>query len=172
MAVHFSAFIMLFWLAQDSLMRKTSRRLYGTICKCSNDSYYMFFFPGYRGHISWIQWEVIYWIIKKGNILDFQFCHLTENSVYYLQAPNYPDSGRCWDIVDKYKVAIFYTAPTLVRSLMRDGDEVSYVPDLTCISVGEIYMKSCYSRYDTTQLCIFPVIWSWFKILCSSFCLI
>lgn len=64
--------------------------------------------------------------------------------MYYLQAPNYPDSGRCWDIVDKYMVTIFYTAPTLVRSLMRDGDEVSYVPDLTCISVGEIYMKSCY----------------------------
>ncbi|CAK9166199.1 unnamed protein product [Ilex paraguariensis] len=28
-------------------------------------------------------------------------------------APNYPDPGRCWDIVDKYKVSIFYTAPTL-----------------------------------------------------------
>ncbi|KAI4348418.1 hypothetical protein L6164_009144 [Bauhinia variegata] len=37
--------------------------------------------------------------------------------------PNYPDPGRSWDIVDKYKVTIFYTAPTLVRSLMRDGDE-------------------------------------------------
>ncbi|KAB2033343.1 hypothetical protein ES319_D04G010800v1 [Gossypium barbadense] len=43
--------------------------------------------------------------------------------VVYEGAPNYPDSGRCWDIVDKYKVTIFYTAPTLVRSLMRDGDE-------------------------------------------------
>ncbi|XP_047321296.1 acetyl-coenzyme A synthetase, chloroplastic/glyoxysomal-like [Impatiens glandulifera] len=43
--------------------------------------------------------------------------------VIYEGAPNYPDSGRCWDIVDKYKVTIFYTAPTLVRSLMRAGDE-------------------------------------------------
>ncbi|XP_028121654.1 acetyl-coenzyme A synthetase, chloroplastic/glyoxysomal-like [Camellia sinensis] len=43
--------------------------------------------------------------------------------VVFEGAPNYPDSGRCWDIVDKYKVTIFYTAPTLVRSLMRDGDE-------------------------------------------------
>lgn len=41
-----------------------------------------------------------------------------------MQAPNYPDAGRSWNIVDKYKVSIFYTAPTLVRSLMRDGDEV------------------------------------------------
>ncbi|KAJ4974861.1 hypothetical protein NE237_008035 [Protea cynaroides] len=38
-------------------------------------------------------------------------------------APNYPDPGRCWDIVDKYKVTLFYTAPTLVRSLMREGNE-------------------------------------------------
>ncbi|KAL6994556.1 Acetyl-coenzyme A synthetase, cytoplasmic [Sarracenia purpurea var. burkii] len=43
--------------------------------------------------------------------------------VLYEGTPNYPDPGRCWDIVDKYKVTIFYTAPTLVRSLMRDGDE-------------------------------------------------
>ncbi|KAK7396023.1 hypothetical protein VNO78_16712 [Psophocarpus tetragonolobus] len=42
--------------------------------------------------------------------------------VVFEGAPSYPDSGRCWDIVDKYKVTIFYTAPTLVRSLMRDGD--------------------------------------------------
>ncbi|KAK3009100.1 hypothetical protein RJ639_015260 [Escallonia herrerae] len=33
--------------------------------------------------------------------------------VVYEGAPNYPDPGRCWDIVDKYKVTIFYTAPTL-----------------------------------------------------------
>ncbi|KAL8544239.1 hypothetical protein ACS0TY_004684 [Phlomoides rotata] len=44
--------------------------------------------------------------------------------VVFEGAPNYPDAGRCWDIVDKYKVSIFYTAPTLVRSLMREGDEL------------------------------------------------
>lgn len=43
--------------------------------------------------------------------------------IIYEGAPNYPNPGRCWDIVDKYKVTLFYTAPTLVRSLMRDGDE-------------------------------------------------
>uniref|UniRef100_A0A2P2MV63 acetate--CoA ligase n=1 Tax=Rhizophora mucronata TaxID=61149 RepID=A0A2P2MV63_RHIMU len=43
--------------------------------------------------------------------------------VVFEGAPNYPDPGRCWEIVDKFKVTIFYTAPTLVRSLMRDGDE-------------------------------------------------
>ncbi|XP_031490583.1 acetyl-coenzyme A synthetase, chloroplastic/glyoxysomal-like [Nymphaea colorata] len=43
--------------------------------------------------------------------------------VLFEGAPNYPHAGRCWEIVDKYKVTIFYTAPTLVRSLMREGDE-------------------------------------------------
>jgi acetyl-CoA synthetase len=37
--------------------------------------------------------------------------------------PNYPDTGRCWEIVDKYNVSIFYTAPTAIRSLMRSGDQ-------------------------------------------------
>ena len=36
--------------------------------------------------------------------------------------PNYPDSSRCWQVVDKHKVNIFYTAPTAIRSLMREGD--------------------------------------------------
>ena len=37
--------------------------------------------------------------------------------------PTYPDSSRWWQIVDKYKVNIFYTAPTAIRALMREGDE-------------------------------------------------
>ncbi len=36
--------------------------------------------------------------------------------------PNYPDSSRFWQVVDKHKVNIFYTAPTAIRSLMRDGE--------------------------------------------------
>jgi acetyl-CoA synthetase len=36
--------------------------------------------------------------------------------------PNYPDSSRWWQIVDKYKVNTFYTAPTAIRALMREGD--------------------------------------------------
>ncbi|KAG6476917.1 acetyl-coenzyme A synthetase, chloroplastic/glyoxysomal-like [Zingiber officinale] len=61
--------------------------------------------------------------------------------VVFEGAPNYPDCGRCWDIVDKYKVTIFYTAPTLVRSLMREGDEYVTRHDRKSIrvlaSVGE-----------------------------------
>ncbi|ABI61163.1 acetate--CoA ligase [Granulibacter bethesdensis] len=36
--------------------------------------------------------------------------------------PNYPDSSRFWQVVDKYNVSIFYTAPTAIRALMREGD--------------------------------------------------
>ena len=37
--------------------------------------------------------------------------------------PNFPDPSRFWQVVDKHKVNIFYTAPTAIRSLMREGDE-------------------------------------------------
>jgi acetyl-CoA synthetase len=37
--------------------------------------------------------------------------------------PTYPDSGRFWQVVEKHKVNIFYTAPTAIRALMREGDE-------------------------------------------------
>lgn len=37
--------------------------------------------------------------------------------------PNYPDTSRFWQVVDKHKVNIFYTAPTAIRALMRDGEE-------------------------------------------------
>jgi acetyl-CoA synthetase len=36
--------------------------------------------------------------------------------------PNYPDAGRFWEVVDKHAVTIFYTAPTAIRALMREGD--------------------------------------------------
>ncbi len=37
--------------------------------------------------------------------------------------PTYPDAGRCWQVVDKHEVNIFYTAPTAIRALMGQGDE-------------------------------------------------
>jgi len=43
-------------------------------------------------------------------------------TIMFEGVPNYPDSSRWWQIVDKYKVNIFYTAPTAIRALMREGD--------------------------------------------------
>ncbi|OUS41910.1 hypothetical protein BE221DRAFT_196331 [Ostreococcus tauri] len=45
-------------------------------------------------------------------------------SVVFEGVPNFPDCGRCWSIIDKYGVQVFYTAPTLLRSLQREGDEI------------------------------------------------
>jgi len=42
--------------------------------------------------------------------------------VVFEGVPNYPDHGRFWDVVDKHKVNILYTAPTAIRALMREGD--------------------------------------------------
>ena len=36
--------------------------------------------------------------------------------------PNYPDASRFWEVIDKHKVEIFYTAPTAIRALMREGE--------------------------------------------------
>ncbi|MAU61136.1 MAG: acetate--CoA ligase [Parvibaculum sp.] len=36
--------------------------------------------------------------------------------------PNYPDASRCWQVIDKHDVNIFYTAPTALRALMREGE--------------------------------------------------
>ncbi len=43
-------------------------------------------------------------------------------TIMFEGVPNYPDSSRWWQIVDKYKVNIFYTAPTAIRALMREGN--------------------------------------------------
>ena len=37
--------------------------------------------------------------------------------------PSYPDASRFWQVIDKHKVNIFYTAPTAIRALMREGEE-------------------------------------------------
>jgi len=43
-------------------------------------------------------------------------------SLMFEGVPNYPSTSRFWEVVDKHKVNIFYTAPTAIRALMRDGD--------------------------------------------------
>jgi acetyl-CoA synthetase len=45
----------------------------------------------------------------------------TARSLMFEGVPTYPDAGRFWEVVDKHKVNIFYTAPTAIRALMRAG---------------------------------------------------
>lgn len=62
-------------------------------------------------------------------------------SLMYEGAPDYPDVGRFWSIVEKYAVNIFYTAPTAIRTFMRWGEEYPDKYDLSSLrllgSVGE-----------------------------------
>ena len=43
-------------------------------------------------------------------------------SLMFEGVPTYPDAGRFWQVIDKHKVGVFYTAPTAIRALMREGD--------------------------------------------------
>ena len=66
--------------------------------------------------------------------------------------PTYPDAGRFWDIVDKYKVNILYTAPTAIRSLMGFGLGPLQDKDLSSLkvlgTVGEPINEEAWHWYD------------------------
>ncbi|MHB1229082.1 MAG: acetate--CoA ligase [Halothiobacillus sp.] len=55
--------------------------------------------------------------------------------------PSYPDGGRFWQMIERHKVSVFYTAPTAIRALMKLGDEVPAKSDLSSLrllgTVGE-----------------------------------
>jgi len=62
-------------------------------------------------------------------------------TVMFEGVPNFPDYGRFWDVVDKHKVNQFYTAPTALRALMKEGDDWVTSRDLSSLrllgTVGE-----------------------------------
>lgn len=74
------------------------------------------------------------------------------STIFFEGVPSYPDSSRFWNVIDKYKVTIFYTAPTAIRALMRMGDEWVTKANRTSLrllgSVGEP---------------INPEVWLWYK---------
>ena len=62
-------------------------------------------------------------------------------SLMYEGAPNWPDEGRFWELIEKYRVNIFYTAPTAIRAFIKWGDEWVDKHDLSSLrllgTVGE-----------------------------------
>jgi acetyl-CoA synthetase len=56
-------------------------------------------------------------------------------SIIFEGVPNYPDFGRFWEVVAKHKVNIFYTAPTALRSLMKEGDSWPNRHDLSSLRI-------------------------------------
>ncbi len=65
--------------------------------------------------------------------------------------PTYPDAGRCWEVVAKHKVTLFYTAPTAIRALMREGDALVTRHDRSSLrllgSVGEPINPEAWNWY-------------------------
>ena len=72
-------------------------------------------------------------------------------SIMYEGAPDTPDFGRWWSLVEKYKATILYTSPTAIRALIRQGDEWPNKYDLTSLrllgSVGEPINPSAWEWY-------------------------
>jgi acetyl-CoA synthetase len=72
-------------------------------------------------------------------------------SVIYEGTPDTPNKGRWWDIIQKYKVSIFYTAPTAIRTFMKWGDDIPAQYDLSSLrvlgSVGEPINPEAYIWY-------------------------
>jgi len=66
---------------------------------------------------------------------------LGATSLMFEGVPNFPEPDRFWEVVEKYKVNIFYTAPTAIRAIARDGDEWPKKRDLSSLrllgTVGE-----------------------------------
>ena len=68
--------------------------------------------------------------------------------------PNHPDYGRFWDVVDKHKVTIFYTAPTAIRAIHAQGDDLVKARSLTSLRL-----------LGTVGEPINPETWEWYHAL-------
>ncbi|MDZ7269062.1 MAG: acetate--CoA ligase [candidate division KSB1 bacterium] len=89
-------------------------------------------------------------------------------SVMFEGVPNYPDYGRFWQVVAKHKVNIFYTAPTALRALMKEGDKWPRLHDLSSLrllgTVGEPIKEPewlWYYRVIGQERC--PIVDTWWQ---------
>lgn len=57
------------------------------------------------------------------------------SSVLFEGTPFYPTHERCWQVIQKYKISKFYTAPTAIRALMKFGEEFATKYDLSSLKV-------------------------------------
>lgn len=90
------------------------------------------------------------------------------SSIIFEGVPNYPDAGRFWQIIEKYKANIFYTAPTAIRALMRESDDfvTRYNRDSLRIlgSVGEpINPEAWYWYYQIVGNGKCPIVDTWWQ---------
>jgi len=98
-----------------------------------------YIFDIHEGDIFWCTAD-IGWVTGHSYIVYGPLCN-GFTSVMFEGVPTYPDPGRFWKIVEKFKVTQFYTAPTAIRALIRLGEEWPNKYDLSSLkvlgSVGE-----------------------------------
>ena len=88
--------------------------------------------------------------------------------VIFEGVPNYPDHGRFWQVIERHKVSIFYTAPTAIRALMREGDGFVTAHDRSSLrllgSVGEPINPEAWRWYrDVPGEGRVPVVDTWWQ---------
>lgn len=88
--------------------------------------------------------------------------------VMYEGGPNWPDEGRFWNIIEKYAVSVFYTAPTAIRAFMKWGDQWPQQYDLSSLrllgTVGEPINPEAWMWYHKTiggERC--PIVDTWWQ---------
>jgi acetyl-CoA synthetase len=74
------------------------------------------------------------WVTGHSYICYGPLCN-GATSVMFEGVPTFPDAGRFWQIVEKFKVTVFYTAPTAIRSLIRLGEEWPNKHDMSSLRV-------------------------------------
>ena len=89
-------------------------------------------------------------------------------TIMFEGVPNYPDFGRFWDVVDKHKVNQFYTAPTALRALMKEGNEWVSSRDLSSLrllgTVGEPIKEPEWKwYYDIVGQGQCPIVDTWWQ---------
>ncbi len=98
-----------------------------------------YIFDYHDGDVFWCTAD-IGWVTGHTYIVYGPLCNGATTLVFE-GVPTYPTPGRFWDVVDKYKVNQFYTAPTAIRALMREGEKWVDGHDLSSLrllgSVGE-----------------------------------
>jgi len=85
------------------------------------------------GDIYWCTAD-IGWITGHSYIIYGPLANRT-TTLMFEGAPNYPDFGRFWQVVEKHKINIFYTAPTALRALMREGNDFVVKYDRSSLKV-------------------------------------
>ena len=90
------------------------------------------------------------WVTGHSYIVYGPLCN-GATSIMFEGVPNYPDVSRFWKVVEKYKVNIFYTAPTAIRSVAKEGEEWVKKADISSLrilgSVGEPINPEAWNWY-------------------------